>query len=181
MAEDTPGDGRGDRNVGGKGTMPYEFSKIEDALEAIAAGRVVIVVDDGPRENEGDFIAAADRVTPEVIEFMITQGAGWSACRSCPTWRTGLSLRPVIDRDTAPRTPFAVQVDHRSCRTGVGPATERALTVRSIIDPATRPSDLVRPGHVFPLVAREGGVLRRAGHTEATVDLARLAGFEPSE
>jgi 3,4-dihydroxy 2-butanone 4-phosphate synthase / GTP cyclohydrolase II len=160
--------------------MPYEFSKVEDALDALNAGRVVIVVDDEGRENEGDFIAAADRVTPEVIEFMITQGRGQLCMPIMPELAQRLQLHPMVETNTAPyRTPFTVPVDHRSCKTGIS-AEERARTVHSIIDPATRPSDLVRPGHLFPLVAKEGGVLRRAGHTEATVDLARLAGLTPA-
>jgi 3,4-dihydroxy 2-butanone 4-phosphate synthase/GTP cyclohydrolase II len=160
--------------------MPYQFSKIEDALDAVAAGRVVIVVDDEERENEGDFIAAAERVTPEVVEFMISQGRGQLCMPIMPTVAKRLKLRPMVGRNTAPhRTPFTVPVDHRTCHTGIS-AEERARTVRAIIDPATKPADLVRPGHLFPLVAKEGGVLRRAGHTEATVDLARLAGLQPA-
>jgi 3,4-dihydroxy 2-butanone 4-phosphate synthase/GTP cyclohydrolase II len=160
--------------------MHSEFSKVEDALEALAEGRVVIVVDDEKRENEGDFIAAADRVTPETIEFMITHGRGQLCMPILPERAEQLELHPMVEQNSAPfRTPFTVPVDHRSCRTGIS-AEERARTVRAIIDPKTRPSDLVRPGHMFPLVAREGGVLRRAGHTEATVDLAQLAGLTPA-
>lgn len=160
--------------------MPYSLSKIEDALEAMAAGRVVIVVDDEDRENEGDFIAAAERVTPEVIEFMITHGRGQLCMPIMPELAERLDLRPMVEQNNAPyKTPFTVPVDHRSCHTGIS-AEERARTVRAIIDPATKPADLVRPGHLFPLVAKEGGVLRRAGHTEATVDLARLAGLRPA-
>ena len=161
-------------------TMPYEFSKVEDALQALAEGRVVLVVDDEERENEGDFIAAADRVTPETIEFMVTHGRGLLCMPVTREIANRLQLHPVVDSNTAPyQTPFLVQVDHKSCRSGIS-AEERALTIRSIVDPATKPSDLVRPGHVFPLLAKEGGVLRRAGHTEATVDLARLAGLTPA-
>jgi 3,4-dihydroxy 2-butanone 4-phosphate synthase/GTP cyclohydrolase II len=161
-------------------TMPYQFSKIEDALQAIAEGRVVIVVDDEQRENEGDFIAAAERVTPEIIEFMITHGRGQLCMPIMPDLAERLELRPMVEQNTAPySTTFTVPVDHKSCRTGIS-AEERAATVRAIIDPATRPTDLVRPGHLFPLIAKEGGVLRRAGHTEATVDLARLAGLTPA-
>ncbi|MFO0951277.1 MAG: 3,4-dihydroxy-2-butanone-4-phosphate synthase [Isosphaeraceae bacterium] len=160
--------------------MPSQFSRIEDALEAIAAGKVVIVVDDEDRENEGDFVAAADRVTPEVVEFMITHGRGQLCMPITADLAERLELRPMVERNTAPhRTPFTVPVDHKSCHTGIS-AEERSRTIRAIIDPATKPSDLVRPGHLFPLVAREGGVLRRAGHTEATVDLARLAGLKPA-
>src|SRR5512135_2501267 len=157
--------------------MAYEFSKVEDALQAIAEGRVVIVVDDESRENEGDFIAAAERVTPETIEFMITHGRGQLCMPIMPDLAERLELRPMVEQKTAPhRTPFTVPVDHKSCRTGIS-AEERARTIRAIIAPDTRPGDLVRPGHLFPLVAKEGGVLRRAGHTEAAVDLARLAGL----
>lgn len=160
--------------------MLYSLSKIEDALEAIAEGRVVIVVDGEERENEGDFIAAAERVTPETIEFMITHGRGQLCMPIMPEIAARLDLRPMVEQNNAPyRTPFTVPVDHQSCHTGIS-AEERARTIRAIIDPATKPSDLVRPGHLFPLVAKEGGVLRRAGHTEATVDLARLAGLVPA-
>ena len=107
-------------------------------------------------------------------------GEASCACRSCPKSAARLQLGPMVDRNTAPhQTPYTVPVDHVSCRTGIS-AEERARTVQAIIDPATRPDDLVRPGHLFPLVAKEGGVLRRAGHTEATVDLARLAGLAPA-
>ncbi len=152
--------------------MHDEFSKIEEAIQALKAGRIIIVVDDEDRENEGDFVAAADWVTPETVAFMITHGRGQLCMPILPDLASRLELGPMVDRNTAPhQTPFTVPVDHRSCRTGVS-AEERARTIRAIIDPATRPADLVRPGHLFPLVAKEGGVLRRAGHTEATVDLA---------
>ena len=119
--------------------MPYSFSKIEDALEAIAAGRVVIVVDDEQRENEGDFVAAAERVTPETVEFMITHGRGQLCMPIMPELAHRLELQPMVEPNTAPhRTPFTVPVDHASCRTGIS-AEERARTVRAIIDPATRP------------------------------------------
>ena len=160
--------------------MHDEFSKIEEAIQALKEGRIIIVVDDEDRENEGDFVAAAEKVTPETIEFMITHGRGQLCMPILPEVAARLELGPMVDRNTAPhQTPFTVPVDHRSCRTGIS-AEERARTVRAIIDPATRPDDLVRPGHLFPLVAKEGGVLRRAGHTEATVDLARLAGLTPA-
>lgn len=160
--------------------MPYVFSKIEDALEAMAAGRVVIVVDDERRENEGDFVVAAEKATPETIEFMITHGRGQLCMPIMPVLARRLELHPMVGTNTAPhQTPFTVPVDHVSCRTGIS-AEERSRTIRAIIDPKTCPNDLVRPGHLFPLVAMEGGVLRRAGHTEATVDLARLAGLQPA-
>ena len=143
--------------------MAYEFSKIEDALEAIAAGRVVIVVDDERRENEGDFVAAAERVTAETVEFMITHGRGQLCMPITPDLARRLELHPMVENNTAPhKTPFTVPVDHVSCRTGIS-AEERAFTIRSILNPATKPDDLARPGHLFPLVAMPGGVLRRAG------------------
>lgn len=160
--------------------MQNQFSKVEDALSALAEGRVVIVVDDEDRENEGDFIAAAETVTAETVEFMITHGRGQLCMPIMPDLADRLELRPMVEHNTAPyRTPFTVPIDHKNCRTGIS-ASERAFTIRSVIDPATKPTDLVRPGHLFPLVAMEGGVLRRAGHTEATVDLARLAGLKPA-
>lgn len=164
--------------------MPTDltYSRVEEAIEALSQGRVVIVVDDEARENEGDFIAAAEKVTPETVEFMITHGRGQLCMPIVPEMAARLHLRQMVDPsvNTAPyHTPFTVPVDHISCRTGIS-AEERARTIRAIIDPKTQPEDLVRPGHLFPLVAKEGGVLRRAGHTEATVDLARLAGFSPA-
>jgi 3,4-dihydroxy 2-butanone 4-phosphate synthase/GTP cyclohydrolase II len=160
--------------------MQQEFSQIDDALAALREGRVIIVVDDQDRENEGDFIAAADKVTPETIEFMITHGRGQVCMPILPELATRLHLAPMVERNTAPhQTPYTIPVDHKSCRTGIS-AEERARTVRAIIDPATEPDDLARPGHLFPLVAKDGGVLRRAGHTEATVDLVRLAGLTPA-
>ncbi len=164
--------------------MPLDlnYSRVEEALEALAQGRVVIVVDDEARENEGDFIAAAEKVTPEIVEFMITQGRGQLCMPIMPELAARLHLRQMVDpaSNTAPyHTPFTIPVDHVSCRTGIS-AEERSRTIRAIIDPKTVPDDLVRPGHLFPLVSKEGGVLRRAGHTEATVDLARLAGLAPA-
>lgn len=160
--------------------MPHDFDRIEEALLALADGRPVIVVDHEDRENEGDFVAAAEKVTPELIEFMITQGRGQLCLAILPELAQRLDLPPMVSQNTSPhRTAYTIPVDHVSCRTGIS-ASERARTVRAIIDPATRPSDLVRPGHLFPLVSKAGGVLRRAGHTEATVDLARLAGLAPA-
>ncbi len=160
--------------------MHEDLSKIDEAIEALREGRVIIVVDDEDRENEGDFVAAADRVTPETVEFLITHGRGLLCMPILPEVASRLELGPMVDRNTAPhQTPYTVPVDHRSCRTGIS-AEERARTVRAIVDPSSRPNDFVRPGHLFPLVAKEGGVLRRAGHTEATVDLVRLAGLTPA-
>lgn len=164
--------------------MPTDlnYSRVEEAIDALAHGRVVIVVDDEARENEGDFIAAAEKVTPETVEFMITHGRGQLCMPIMPELAARLQLRQMVDpsANTAPyHTPFTIPVDHISCRTGIS-AEERARTIQAIIDPKTQPEDLVRPGHLFPLVSKEGGVLRRAGHTEATVDLARLAGLAPA-
>ena len=160
--------------------MGEEYSKIEDALQALRDGRVIIVVDDEDREDEGDFIAAAEKITPEIIAFMITHGRGLLCMPILPEVASRLHLHPMVDHNTAPhQTPYTIPVDHVSCRTGIS-AEERARTVRTILDPATKPADLARPGHLFPLVAKEGGVLRRAGHTEAAVDLARLAGLTPA-
>jgi 3,4-dihydroxy 2-butanone 4-phosphate synthase/GTP cyclohydrolase II len=160
--------------------MPSRYSPIEEALEALAKGRIIIVVDAEDRENEGDFVAAAEHATPEIVAFMITEGRGQVCMPILPELAERLRLGPMVDRNTAPHgTPFTVPVDHKSCRTGIS-AEERARTIRAILDPKTDPEDLVRPGHLFPLVAKEGGVLRRAGHTEATVDLARLAGLIPA-
>jgi 3,4-dihydroxy 2-butanone 4-phosphate synthase / GTP cyclohydrolase II len=153
------------------------FSTIEAAIEAIARGEVIIVVDAEDRENEGDFTCAAEKVTPEIVNFMITHGRGQLCMPILPEVSERLKLAPMVEANTSfLGTSYTVPVDHKSCRTGIT-AQERALTIRSIIDPTSKPSDFVRPGHLFPLVAKEGGVLRRAGHTEATVDLARLAGL----
>lgn len=160
--------------------MPERFSTIEAAIDAIARGEIVIVMDAEDRENEGDFICAAERVTPEIVNFMITHGKGLLCMPVLPEVCQRLDLPPIVEQNTAPlQTNFTVPVDHRSARTGIT-AQERATTIRAIIDPASKPSDFVRPGHLYPLVAKEGGVLRRAGHTEAAVDLARLAGLKPA-
>jgi 3,4-dihydroxy 2-butanone 4-phosphate synthase/GTP cyclohydrolase II len=160
--------------------MGGTFSKVEEALQALATGRAVIVVDDEDRENEGDFVAAAESVTPEMVEFMITEGRGFVCLAIMPELAQRLELPMMVDQNTSPhQTPFTVTVDHRSCHTGIT-AQERATTCRAMVDPCARSGDFVRPGHVLPLVAKEGGVLRRAGHTEATVDLCRLAGLQPA-
>jgi 3,4-dihydroxy 2-butanone 4-phosphate synthase/GTP cyclohydrolase II len=156
-----------------------DFSSIDDAAAALARGEVIIVVDAEDREDEGDFVCAAEMATPERVNFMI-RGGGLVCMPILPDVCERLKLHPVVESNTAPLgTPFTVQVDHRSCKTGIT-AAERSLTIQSIIDPETKPGDFVRPGHVFPLVAKEGGVLRRAGHTEATVDLCRIAGLTPA-
>ncbi|MEM1303988.1 MAG: GTP cyclohydrolase II [Planctomycetota bacterium] len=160
--------------------MPSRFSTIDDAVAAIAAGTVVVVVDAEDRENEGDFVAAADKVTPEMVNFMITQGRGQLCMPLLAETSERLDLHPMVDDNTAPLgTNYTVPVDHRTARTGIT-AAERAKTIQAIVDPDSKPADFVRPGHLFPLVAKEGGVLRRAGHTEAAVDLARMAGLTPA-
>lgn len=160
--------------------MRTKPSPIESAIEAIAQGKVVIVMDDENRENEGDFICAAEKVTPEIVNFMITHGRGLLCVAVLPEVCRRLDLPPMVEHNTAPLgTNFTVPVDHRTCRTGIT-AEERARTIRRLVDPTSQPSEFVRPGHVYPLRAMEGGVLRRAGHTEAAVDLARLAGLRPA-
>jgi 3,4-dihydroxy 2-butanone 4-phosphate synthase/GTP cyclohydrolase II len=160
--------------------MSSRFSTIEEAVEAIRAGHVVIVVDAEDRENEGDFICAAERVTPEVVNFMITHGRGQLCIPILPEVSQRLELPLMVGQNTAPLgTNYTVTLDHRSVRTGIT-AAERARTIQALCDPISKPTDFTRPGHVQPLVAKEGGVLRRAGHTEAAVDLARMAGFHPA-
>ena len=159
-----------------------EFDSIEGAIEDIRQGKVVIVVDDEDRENEGDFLTAARNATPEVVNFMATHGRGL-ICASLTEERCaelGLDLM-VRDNTALHATPFTVSVDvkGRGTTTGIS-ASDRAKTIAALIDPTTKPEDLARPGHIFPLRARDGGVLRRTGHTEAAVDLARLAGMEPA-
>ncbi|HEY7472734.1 MAG TPA: bifunctional 3,4-dihydroxy-2-butanone-4-phosphate synthase/GTP cyclohydrolase II [Gemmatimonadota bacterium] len=161
--------------------QPLVFTPIEDALEALQAGRILIVVDDEDRENEGDFIMAAERVTAEAINFMAREGRGLVCVPMTGERAAGLGLEPMVLENTAlHETAFTVSVDARAGTTTGISAADRAATIRALVDPGTRPADLARPGHVFPLIAKNGGVLRRAGHTEATVDLARLAGLAPA-
>jgi 3,4-dihydroxy 2-butanone 4-phosphate synthase/GTP cyclohydrolase II len=156
------------------------FSTIDEAVASIRDGRVIVVVDAEDRENEGDFICAAEKVTPEVVNFMITHGRGQLCIPILPEVSQRLELPLMVGQNTAPLgTNYTVTVDHRSIKTGIT-AAERARTVQALCDPASKPAEFTRPGHVQPLVAKEGGVLRRAGHTEAAVDLARLAGLVPA-
>lgn len=155
---------------------------IASALDDIRAGKLVIVVDDEDRENEGDFVTAARNVTPEIINFMSKYGRGLICAPITEDRCDALKLALMVENNTVlHQTPFTVSVDllGNGCTTGIS-AHDRAKTVQALIDPQTKPEDLGRPGHIFPLRARSEGVLRRAGHTEATVDLARLAGFEPA-
>lgn len=155
------------------------FSSIEEAVDAIARGEVIIVVDAEDRENEGDFICAAEKATPENVNFMLS-GRGQFCMPVLPDVCRRLDLKPLTESNTTKlTTPFVTPLDHISARTGIT-AAERSRTVLEIIDPRTGPEDFARPGHVHVLLAKEGGVLRRAGHTEATVDLARMAGLAPA-
>lgn len=154
-----------------------KFSTIEEAIEDIRQGKMLVVVDDEDRENEGDLIMAAEMVTPEAIAFMATYGRGLICVPVTGSRLDELDLQSMVTHNTDPHgTAFTVSVDHKDTTTGIS-AHERAATVRSMLDPNTKPEDLRRPGHIFPLRAKEGGVLRRAGHTEAAVDLCRLAGL----
>ncbi len=158
------------------------LDSIESAIQDLRAGKVVIVVDDEDRENEGDFICAAEAATPEIINFMATHGRGLVCAPLTEARCEELGLELMVGRNTALHaTPFTVSVDllTNGVTTGIS-ASDRSKTIQALVDPATRPEDLGKPGHIFPLKARKEGVLRRAGHTEAAVDLARLAGFAPA-
>ncbi|HEX9824509.1 MAG TPA: bifunctional 3,4-dihydroxy-2-butanone-4-phosphate synthase/GTP cyclohydrolase II [Actinomycetota bacterium] len=157
------------------------FAPIEEAVEDIRAGRIVIVVDDADRENEGDFVMAAEKATPEAVNFMATHGRGL-ICLPAAAWRLDeLRIPLMVDRaEGSMDTAFAVSIDAKGQTTTGTSAHDRAITCKIVCDPETRHEDLLMPGHVFPLRAQEGGVLRRAGHTEAAVDLANLAGMFPA-
>jgi 3,4-dihydroxy 2-butanone 4-phosphate synthase/GTP cyclohydrolase II len=163
-------------------TNTIKLNTIEEAIEDIKNGKIVIVVDDENRENEGDFVAAADKVTPEMINFMATKGRGLICAPITESRCKELNLNLMVGLNTDPLgTAFTVSIDYngKGVTTGIS-AHDRAITVKSLTDKNTRPHDLSRPGHIFPLKAREGGVLRRTGHTEAIIDLARLAGLNPA-
>ncbi|PIC80286.1 bifunctional 3,4-dihydroxy-2-butanone-4-phosphate synthase/GTP cyclohydrolase II [Sporosarcina sp. P18a] len=152
------------------------FHTIEEALEDLQQGKVVIVVDDEDRENEGDFVALADQITPEIINFMATKGRGLICVPITEQKAAQLGLQMMTDNNTDSHgTAFTISVDHRSTHTGIS-AFERADTIVKMMDPSATAGEFKRPGHIFPLVAKSGGVLERTGHTEAAVDLARLAG-----
>jgi 3,4-dihydroxy-2-butanone 4-phosphate synthase len=154
-----------------------QFATIEEAIEEIRAGRMLVVVDDEDRENEGDLVMAADRITPEAINFMARYGRGLICVPMLGERLDELEIGLMVRDNTEPHgTAFTTTVDaRRGVTTGIS-AYDRAVTIRALVDPASRPEDLNRPGHIFPLRALPGGVLRRAGHTEAAVDLARMAG-----
>jgi 3,4-dihydroxy 2-butanone 4-phosphate synthase/GTP cyclohydrolase II len=158
------------------------LDSIESAIEEIRQGKLIIVVDDEDRENEGDFIAAANTVTPEIINFMSMHGRGLICAPLSEERCNELQLQPMVVNNTSlHETAFTVSIDllGNGCTTGIS-AHDRAKTIQALVNPGTKPEDLGRPGHIFPLRAKKGGVLRRSGHTEATIDLARLAGFEPA-
>ncbi|OAB32662.1 bifunctional 3,4-dihydroxy-2-butanone 4-phosphate synthase/GTP cyclohydrolase II [Paenibacillus macquariensis subsp. defensor] len=156
------------------------FDSIEEAIYDLMRGKVIIVVDDEDRENEGDFIALADKASPEVINFMITQGRGLVCLPITQERADELDLRPMVTHNTDNHgTAFTVSIDHKDTTTGIS-AYERSLTIKAIMDPNATSSDFRRPGHMFPLIAKKGGILRRAGHTEAAVDLAKMCGSYPA-
>ncbi|KJE29174.1 GTP cyclohydrolase II [Geobacillus kaustophilus] len=156
------------------------FDTIEAALSALKNGEVIIVCDDEDRENEGDFVALAEKATPDVINFMITHGRGLVCVPITEELSERLELEPMVTHNTdAHGTAFTVSIDYKTTTTGIS-AYERAATIQALLDPNVKASDFRRPGHIFPLIAKKGGVLRRAGHTEAAVDLARLCGAKPA-
>jgi len=162
--------------------MKEKLDPISEAIADIRAGKVVIVVDDANRENEGDFITAAENATPEVVNFMATHGRGLICVPITEERCDELNLQMMVQRNTSSHeTPFTVSVDliGHGTTTGIS-ASDRSKTIMALVDKNTKPEDLGRPGHIFPLRARKGGVLRRTGHTEATIDLARMAGFKPA-
>lgn len=162
--------------------LPPMFNSIESAIEDIKQGKLVIVVDDEDRENEGDFITAASNATPEIVNFMSMHGRGLICTPLSEERCDELQLQPMVSNNTSlHETAFTVSIDllGNGCTTGIS-AQDRSKTILSLVDPATKPEDLGRPGHIFPLRAKKGGVLRRSGHTEAAVDMARMAGFPPA-
>ncbi len=165
-----------------KTDMEIQLNTIEEAINDIRQGKVIIVVDDENRENEGDFVAAAEKITPETINFMATHGRGLICAPLTETRCKELDLHMMVNNNTDPmETAFTVSVDLRGngVTTGIS-ASDRAKTVHALTNLETKPFELARPGHIFPLVAKEGGVLRRTGHTEAAIDFARLAGLKPA-
>jgi 3,4-dihydroxy 2-butanone 4-phosphate synthase/GTP cyclohydrolase II len=162
--------------------MEYKLNTIEEAIEDIKAGKVIIVVDDEDRENEGDFICAAETVTPEIINFMATHGRGLICTPLTEERCNELDLYPMVSTNTAMHeTAFTVSIDliGQGCSTGIS-SYDRATGIKALVDKNTKATDLARPGHIFPLRAKKGGVLRRTGHTEAAIDLAVLAGLAPA-
>jgi len=162
--------------------VKFKLNSIEDAIEDVKNGKVIIVVDDENRENEGDFICAAEIASPEIINFMAKHGRGLICMPITDNRSKELNLNPMVVNNTDPMdTAFTVSVDLKGngVTSGIS-ASDRSKTIKAIVDNNTTPSDLARPGHIFPLIAKDGGVLRRTGHTEAAIDFARLAGFSPA-
>jgi 3,4-dihydroxy 2-butanone 4-phosphate synthase/GTP cyclohydrolase II len=160
--------------------MTFKLHTIQEAIQDIREGKIIIVVDDEDRENEGDFLTAARNVTPEIVNFMATHGRGLICAPLVEDECDRLGLELMVQRNSASyETPFTVSIDliGHGCTTGIS-ASDRAKTILALINPETKPEELGKPGHIFPLRAKKGGVLRRAGHTEAAIDLSRLAGFE---
>lgn len=158
----------------------YKFNTIDEAIQDIQAGKIIVVIDDEDRENEGDLLMAADKVTPEAINFMAKYGRGLICMPVIGEKLRNLNITPMVSNNTDPHgTAFTVSIDSSEAATGIS-AYERAATIKKVLNPNAKSDDFKRPGHVFPLEAREGGVLKRAGHTEAAADLAKLAGFYPA-
>jgi 3,4-dihydroxy 2-butanone 4-phosphate synthase/GTP cyclohydrolase II len=158
----------------------YKFNTIEEAIEDIRRGKMIVVVDDEDRENEGDLVTAAEKVTPAMINFMAKHGGGLICLPIIRERLEELNIERMVVKNTDPnRTAFTVSIDAIDCTTGIA-AQERAMTIREAIDPKSKAKDFTRPGHIFPIEYREGGVLMRAGHTEASVDLAKMAGLYPA-
>lgn len=156
------------------------FNKIEEAINDLKEGKVIIVCDDQDRENEGDFVAIAEKATPDIINLMVTHGRGLVCVPIEEELAQKLKLHPMVTENSDPHgTAFTVSIDHKFSTTGIS-AFERSATVLSMVDPDAKPEDFKRPGHMFPLIAKKGGVLKRKGHTEAAVDLAKLAGGKPA-
>jgi 3,4-dihydroxy 2-butanone 4-phosphate synthase/GTP cyclohydrolase II len=158
----------------------YKFNTIEEAIEDIRKGKMIVVVDDEDRENEGDLVMAAEKVTPACINFMAKYGGGLICLPMLRERLEELHIERMVAKNTDPnRTAFTVSIDAVECKTGIS-AQERALTIKKVLDPKAAAREFTRPGHIFPIEYKEGGVLVRAGHTEASVDLARLAGLKPA-
>ncbi len=156
------------------------YHSVEEAVNALKEGEIIIVVDDEDRENEGDFVALAEHATPEVINFMALHGRGLICTPVQASIAKHLNLHPMVEQNTdAHHTAFTVSIDHVTTTTGIS-AFERSMTMLAMLNKDATPEEFARPGHVFPLIAKEGGVLERPGHTEAAVDLAKLAGSEPA-
>jgi len=162
-------------------TTPTGLSSLDEALQHLQAGKIIVVLDAQERENEGDLICAAESITPEMVDFMLRKGAGVLCAPMTQETADRLHLTPIVDRESntsTHQTPFLIPVDHRDSGTGVS-AQARTRTLQALADPQSVPRDFVKPGHISPLLARDGGVLRRAGHTEATIDLLKMAGLTP--